>query len=104
MIPPDLVSPLTSELGIGGLGGFCVGYSLKKVAKIVSVMIAIGLLALQYFAQKRVVMINYIALEEWAMRMLGGTSALQGFFVTLVAQVPFGIGFAGGVYLGLKKG
>ena len=104
MIPPNLVSPLTSELGIGGIGGFCVGYSLKKFAKIVSIIVALSFLGLQYLAQKGVIMIDYHALEAWAMNVLGGTGALQGFFVTLIAQMPFGIGFAGGLAIGLKKG
>ena len=104
MIPPNLISPLTTELGIGGVGGFCVGYSLKKCAKIVSIIIAFGFLGLQYLAQKGVIMIDYLALEAWVMSIIGETSALQGFFITLIAQMPFGIGFAGGIVLGLKKG
>ena len=104
MIPPNLVSTLTSELGIGGIGGFCVGYSMKKLAKIVSIIVALSFLGLQILAQKGVIMINYFALEAWATNMLGETGALQGFFVTLIAQMPFGIGFTGGLLLGLKNG
>jgi uncharacterized membrane protein (Fun14 family) len=104
MIPPALVSPLTSELGIGGIGGFCVGYSLKKSAKIISVIVAFGFLGLQYLAQKGIIMIDYLALEAWAIGVLGESSALQGFFVTFFAQIPFGVGFAGGLVLGFKKG
>jgi uncharacterized membrane protein (Fun14 family) len=49
-------------------------------------------------------MIDYLALEEWVISILGETSALQGFFVTLIAQMPFGVAFAGGLVIGLKKG
>ncbi len=49
-------------------------------------------------------MIDYLALEAWAIGVLGESSALQGFFVTFFAQIPFGVGFAGGLVLGLKKG
>lgn len=104
MIPSNLISPLTSELGIGGIGGFCVGYSLKKCAKIISFIAAFSFLGLQYLAQKGVIMIDYLALEAWAMNMFGETSALQGFFVTFIAQMPYGVGFAGGLIIGLKKG
>ena len=55
-------------------------------------------------AQKGVIMIDYLALEAWAMNMFGETSALQGFFVTFIAQMPYGVGFAGGLIIGLKKG
>jgi uncharacterized membrane protein (Fun14 family) len=104
MIPTNLVSPLVGELGLGGVGGFCVGYSMKKIAKIVTAIFAIGFLGIQYLATVGVISINYLALEEWAMSMFGGTSALQGFLVTLLAQMPFGVGFTGGLVLGLKKG
>ncbi|EMR73713.1 hypothetical protein MCGE09_00205, partial [Thaumarchaeota archaeon SCGC AB-539-E09] len=50
MIPINLVSPLVGELGLGGVGGFCVGYSMKKIAKIVTAIFAIGFLGLQYLA------------------------------------------------------
>ena len=104
MIPTNLVSPLVGELGLGGVGGFCVGYSMKKIAKIVTAIFAIGFLGLQYLANVGVISINYLVLEEWAISMFGEISALQGFFITLLAQMPFGVGFAGGLVLGLKKG
>ena len=104
MIPTNLVSPLVGELGLGGVGRFCVGYSMKKCAKIVTAIFAIGFLGLQYLANVGVISINYLVLKEWAMSMFGETSALQGFFITLLAQMPFGVGFTGGLVLGLKKG
>jgi uncharacterized membrane protein (Fun14 family) len=104
LIPTNLVSPLVGELGLGGVGGFCVGYSMKKFAKIVTAIFATGFLGLQYLANVGVISINYLALEEWAMSMFGETSALQGFFITLIAQMPFGVGFAGGLALGIKQG
>jgi uncharacterized membrane protein (Fun14 family) len=104
MIPSNLVSPLTSELGIGGIGGFCVGYSLKKLAKIVVTTMAFSFLGLHFLAQKGVIMIDYLALEDWVMSVLGKTSDFQGFFITLIAETPIGVGFAGGLVLGLKKG
>jgi uncharacterized membrane protein (Fun14 family) len=91
-------------LGIGGIGGFCVGYSLKKISKIFVAISAFSFLGLKVLAQKGVIMINYPALEEWALNLIGETSALQGFLITLIAQTPIGVGFAGGLVIGLKKG
>ena len=104
MIPTNLVSPLVGELGLGGVGGFCVGYSMKKLAKIVTAIFAIGFLRLQYLANVGIISINYLALEEWAMSAFGETGAFQGVLITLIAQMPFGVGFTGGLVLGLKKG
>jgi uncharacterized membrane protein (Fun14 family) len=91
-------------LGIGGIGGFFVGYLLKKVAKILVTITAFTFLGLQILAQKGVIMIDYLVFEEWARSLLGETSALQEFLITLIAQTPFGVGFAGGLVIGLKKG
>jgi uncharacterized membrane protein (Fun14 family) len=77
---------------------------MKKFAKIVTAIFAVGFLGLQYLANVGVISINYLALEEWAISMFGETGALQGFLTTLLAQMPFGVGFAGGLVLGLKQG
>lgn len=91
-------------MGIGGIGGFCVGYASKKFAKIVAILLAIGFLGLQYLAYKGIVMINYSTLQSWIVSMLGETGALQAFLTALIAQMPFGAGFVGGLVLGFKKG
>lgn len=104
MIPTNLLSPLAGELGIGGIGGFCVGYAMKKVAKIVAAVCAVGFLGLQYLAYRGIIAINYSALNSWVMNMLGEAGALQVILTTLLAQMPFGVGFVGGLALGLKKG
>lgn len=104
MIPTNLLSPLVGELGIGGIGGFCVGYALKKVAKIVAAICAMGFLGLQYLAYRGIVEINYSALNSWVMNMLGEAGTLQVVITTILAQMPFGVGFVGGLALGLKKG
>lgn len=91
-------------MGIGGVGGFCVGYASKKFAKIVATILAIGFLGLQYLAYKGIVEINYSALQSWVMSRLGEAGVLQVFLITLLAQMPFGVGFVGGLVLGFKKG
>ena len=104
MIPPDLVSPLTSELGIGGVGGFCVGYSLKKLSKIISMFATVSFLGLQYLAYHEIISIDYQALEAWVISLVGETSELQGLLIPLITQMPLGVGFASGIVIGLKKG
>ena len=98
------MSPLASELGIGGIGGFCVGYSIKKFAKIVAAILAFCFLGLQYLANIGIIEINYLALEGWVLSMFGETSVLQEFLVVFIAQMPVGVGFMGGLAIGLKKG
>ena len=35
----ELLTPLSTQLGMGGIGGFAVGYSLKKLAKLTAIII-----------------------------------------------------------------
>ena len=77
---------------------------MKKIVKILTAFFAIGFLGLQYLANVGVISINYLELEKWAISMFGETSALQGLLITLISQNPFGVGFAGGLVLGLNKG
>ena len=104
MIQPNHITILTNELGIGSVGGFCVGYSIKKIAKILSLIVCFSFVSLQYLADKSIITINYIALEIWTNNLLGGTSVIHEFFLSLFTQIPIGFGFIWGLVLGLKKG
>ncbi len=46
----DLWTPLVGEIGMGGVGGFLVGFAVKKAAKIIAVIIGLFFLSLQYLA------------------------------------------------------
>jgi uncharacterized membrane protein (Fun14 family) len=37
----EVVSPLVFQLGVGGVGGFIVGFALKKLSKLVLVLIGV---------------------------------------------------------------
>ena len=44
---PSILTPLIAQLGVGGVGGLCVGYAVKKVAKVVAVIVGLFFLGLQ---------------------------------------------------------
>ena len=101
---PSLLTPLVAQLGVGGIGGLCVGYALKKVAKVVAVIIGLFFLGLQYLAYKGIISINYIGLENWANGVLSGLGAAEGVLTTIIANLPFAASFAVGLAMGLKMG
>ncbi len=100
----ELITPLATQLGIGGVSGFCVGYAMKKVAKIIAVFLGLVFIGLQYLAYKGVIAIDYTAMNDLASSLIGEAGEAQGFIVAIFANVPFGTGFAGGILLGLKQG
>ena len=100
----ELITPLTTQLGIGGIGGFVVGYSMKKVAKIVAFFMGLAFLGLQYLAYKGIININYTAMKSLTADLIGQADAAQGLIIDIFANVPYAAAFTGGLILGLKKG
>lgn len=58
----ELISPVVYQLGLGGIGGFVVGFALKKITKLFIVIIGLFILALLYLSVNGVININYNAL------------------------------------------
>jgi uncharacterized membrane protein (Fun14 family) len=100
----SLLTPLVTQLGVGGLGGLCVGYAIKKVAKIVAVIVGLFFLGLQYLAYKGIINVDYIGLENWAKNLVSGMGALEGVFTAMIANLPFAASFVVGLAMGLKMG
>lgn len=101
---PSLITPLVTQLGVGGIGGLAVGYAIKKVAKIVAFIIGLAFLMLQYLAFKDIISINYGALEAWANDMVSNVGAAEGILTTMIANLPFASSFVVGLGIGLKMG
>jgi len=93
-----------AQLGVGGLGGLCVGYAVKKMAKIVAVIIGLFFLGLQYLAYQGIINIDYVGLENWAKGVVAGAGALEGVLTAMIANLPFAASFAVGLAMGLKMG
>ncbi len=101
---PSLLTPLITQLGVGGIGGLCVGYALKKVAKITAFLIGIAFLGLQYLAYQDIISINYGALEDWARGVVGNVGAAEGILTAMIANLPFASSFLVGFAIGVKMG
>ncbi|KYH39316.1 MAG: hypothetical protein AYL28_000910 [Candidatus Bathyarchaeota archaeon B23] len=102
-VPWEILTPVAGEVGIGAVGGFLVGYALKKIAKVVAVILGLGFLILQYLAYKGIIVINYDALQDWVLHLLGLTEGTQSTLVDILSHIPFGASFALGLYIGFKR-
>ncbi len=100
----NLLTPLVGELGIGGVGGFLVGFAIKKAAKIMALIIGLFFLSLQYLAYQNIITIDYGALQLYANQILGQTAGAQTWLTDFIVHAPFGAAFVGGLYIGLQKG
>ena len=58
----EIITPVVSQVGLGGVCGFVVGFALKKLTKLFIVVIGLFVLALLYLSINGVININYSAL------------------------------------------
>jgi len=58
----DILTSVVWQLGLGGVGGFVLGFALKKITKLFIVDIGLFVLALLYMSVNGVININYSAL------------------------------------------
>ena len=100
----EIVAPLVYQFGLGGVGGFVVGFALKKIAKIFLVVIGIFIAVLLYLAASDIISINFGALWSAVGDWLGGAGVAASWLVGLIALIPFIGSFALGFFLGFKLG
>ena len=95
----DILSPLIMQLGLGGLGGFFVGYLLKKVLKFA---IIIGVLAfiLVFFVYESSIQINY---SQLITKIGDYATPIWAIISPIVSQIPALGSLAVGVVLGFTK-
>jgi uncharacterized membrane protein (Fun14 family) len=60
----EILPPLAFQMGAGGIGGFIVGYAIKKLSKLIAVIIGLFLIALIYLGTQGIISINYSALWD----------------------------------------
>ena len=100
----DILTPLLTQLGVGGVAGLCVGYALKKLGKIVAFILGLAFLGLQYLAWIGIININYDALQQWGNDVIRSIGIAEGVFGTIVANMPFAASFLVGLAIGFKMG
>jgi uncharacterized membrane protein (Fun14 family) len=100
----EVIGPFVYEFGLGGVGGFVVGFALKKIAKIFLILIGILVAVLLYLGASDIININFGALWNAVSGWLGGAGAAASWLIGLVAILPFLGSFALGFFIGFKLG
>lgn len=92
----EILPPIIYQLGTGGIGGFLLGFLIKKVLKI-ALMIGGVALIFFYFAFDNVIEVNYAQLSA---RVEEITTAASHFLSPLLSNIPF----SGSLILGVITG
>ena len=89
---------------LGAVGGFIVGFALKKIAKLFIVVLSIFIITLLFLSINGVISINYAALRNSVGSWLDTARQASSWLVGLISLIPFIQSFLGGFLLGLKIG
>lgn len=100
----EVISPLVYQLGIGGVGGFIVGYAIKKISKLIVILIGLFIIVLLYLGTSGVISINYDKLWGALEGGLGLAGEAVSWLIGLISILPFVGSFLVGFVLGFKLG
>jgi uncharacterized membrane protein (Fun14 family) len=100
----EIISPVIYQLGLGAVGGFIVGFVIKKLARLFIVLLGIFIIILLYLGTSGVISINYSALWSTITSWLGGAGQAASWLIGLISLIPFIGSFIVGFLLGLKIG
>lgn len=103
----EMVGPLATQLGLGFVVGFCVGFLAKKAGKLVALLVGAAFVLVQVLAYADVVTVDWSPIAAWWERarrpetLERQRSAVQSI---LFANAPALAGAVPGLIVGLKKG
>jgi uncharacterized membrane protein (Fun14 family) len=100
----DVLPSVVYQLGLGGIGGFIVGYAIKKISKLIVVLIGIFVVALLYLGTRGIISINYDELWDALASLLGFLGQAASWLIGLISLLPFMGSFLAGFVLGFKLG
>jgi uncharacterized membrane protein (Fun14 family) len=100
----EVISPLAFQLGVGGVGGFIVGFALKKLSKLILFLTGMFILALIYLSTRGIININYAALWNALSSLVGLSGTALSWIVGVISLLPFAGSFVAGLLIGFKVG
>jgi len=101
---PDNYRFILTTLGAGGIAGWAVGFTLKKVAKIFALILGIVFVSLQVLAYKKLISIDWVKIESLVAENQELENSVSGVMSVITYNLPFAGSFIIGFWLGFKKG
>jgi len=103
----ELLNGQVSALGFGGVAGAAVGYTAKKVTKLLALLLGLTFILVQLLVYAGFISVNWQAVESSAHTVWSGPDGVtlaDKAWTILRQQLPFGAAFAVGFALGFKLG
>jgi uncharacterized membrane protein (Fun14 family) len=100
----SFLTPLVTQLGVGGIIGLCIGFALKKIAKIAAAIIGVFSLGLIYIESQGMITVDWLGVGTWGNTALAGLGQAEGALGAFLANLPIAGGAVVGFALGIKWG
>jgi uncharacterized membrane protein (Fun14 family) len=100
----EVLPPIVFQMGAGGIGGFIVGFALKKLSKLIAIVIGLFLIVLIYLGTQGIISINYNALWGALSGSFGWLGSTFSWLISVISLLPFAGSFVVGFLLGFKMG
>lgn len=92
-------SEAVKDLGFGGVLGFLVGFTLKRIFKLIAFILGIYVLSLLWLAENGIIVVRWQEIGSFAHSLF---SSFDSFAKGIVRTLSFGGSFALGFALGMK--
>ena len=99
----EAFAPILFQLGIGGIGGFFVGYAIRKVVKI-ALILGIVIFSLIFLAYTNVIGVDYGGLADGVSKFINAVNPALGLLTPLLANLVFIGSLIIGLIAGYKMG
>ncbi len=103
----DLFGGQGAALGFGGVAGAIVGYTAKKVTKLLALLLGLVFILIQVLVYQGFITVDWGAVQKTAEGVWvdpAGTTLADRAWAILTGNLPFGGGFIAGFALGFKLG
>ena len=98
----EAFAPILFQLGIGGIGGFFIGYAIRKVVK-VALILVIVIFSIIFLVYTNVIDIDYSGLVEIASNFVNAINPALSLLTPLLIHLPFVFSLIIGLIIGFKK-
>ena len=94
------------ELGTGAVIGGIIGFAAKKIAKLIAVIVGLELALFKFLESRGILSVDW---SRMSAGMLDASEAAQSstpptWLASILSTLSVSAGFAGGFFLGFKKG
>ena len=102
LILSESITHVLFQLGIGGIGGFLIGYTMRKVIKIAFIL-GVVVFSLIFLAYTNVINVDYKGLSETASSLVNAINPALNLFTPLLGHVPFIASLILGLIIGFRR-